>query len=98
MDERRRVSDNLILEMHGMLFTLTSQLKDHMAWEEKEHDGLDTKIGALETRLVPLEETRKSLRTAWGALATLFGSVLVGAGLTAWFWLKSKIAPHLPTQ
>ena len=81
-----------------MLCSLTSRLQDHMTWEEKEHDGLNGKIQALESRMAPLEETRRSLRTAWAAMATISGSVLVGVGLTFWFWLKSKIAPHLPTQ
>lgn len=97
-EEKRRASDGIILEMHGMLTTLVERLDGHMKWEEKEHDGLNVKIATLEERMAPLEETRKSLQAAWKALATVLGSVLVGAGLSVWFWIKSRIAPHLPTQ
>lgn len=97
-DEHRRSTDNLILEMHGILFELRAQLGEHMKWEEGEHQGINGKIKGLEERIQPLEETRRSLKAVWAGMATILLAVLGGAGLSVWYWLKSKIAPHLPIQ
>jgi hypothetical protein len=97
-EHHRRASDDLILQMHGMLCTLTARTQDHMAWEEKEHERINKKMEDIEARMKPLEETRADLKKVWVAFWALLAATIFAAGTTFWYWLRNLLWPHAPVQ
>ncbi len=87
--ERRRANDVLLVEMHGMLTTLTERLKDHVQWDERVHAETTTKIVDLDDRMEPVEQFHGSMRTAGkvGAIVATPALLAVGAGL--WEWVRN---------
>ena len=94
----RRASDPIILEMHGMLCTLTETMKNHVKVDEDFHAEQTAITKDHEVRLKPIEgfhDTAKTL-SKWGALIAAPSVTGIGYGL--WLWIKGLVANGKMTQ
>jgi len=86
--ERRRGTDPLIIEMHGMLSTLVARFDDHVKDDEKAYAKLEK---VTTERLPPLEEFHGSMKTAGKVFAVAGTPALLGIGAAIWAWFKGII-------
>jgi hypothetical protein len=87
-DDRRRATDPLIVEMHGMLTALVQKMDDHIREDEKAHAKLDD----LDRRFDPVESFHGSMKTAGKVAAVVGTPALLGVGAGLWAWLKGIIS------
>lgn len=86
--DRRRESDAVLMEMHGMLARLVERVEGHVQWDERVHEESKLAIQRIDSRMEPIEEFHRSMRTAGkvGAVVATPALLAVGAGL--WEWVR----------
>lgn len=87
--DRRRTTDAILIEMHGMLSRLTERVEGHVQWDERVHAEALVSFRDIEERMKPVEEFHDSMKTAGkvGAIIATPALLAIGAGL--WEWIRN---------
>lgn len=93
--DRRRETDHILLEMHGMVQRLDQKMDDTHRWiksEYEEHKKLDEeRHSEITGRLKPIEDFHGDAKKIGKIGAIVLTPALLAVGAGVWEWIRSII-------